>query len=154
MFFILTHSYLLHPLHLMRISGPLSRRRIISLACIWHISAPRTCTHITCSQVHPPQLTHGSLDLCLRATSVCMPLSHQLVCFCHDLSRACIGMFKRHFLHPYYTDDLWITVHRLDMVHHLCHLNRLTILEFRLSSFLTPKRMKRFPSIVASFPTD
>ena len=66
----------------------------------------RTCTHTTCSQVHPPQLTHSSPDLCPRATSVCMPLPHRFMCLYHDLSRAYIGMFKIHLLYPYYTNDL------------------------------------------------
>ena len=112
----------------------------------------RTCTHITCSQVRPPQLTHSSPNFYLRATLVCVPLSHQLVCLCCNLSHACIGMSKSHMLNPYCMYDLCTTVHYPDMGHHLCHHNWLTILEFLLSSFLTPKRMKRWSSAAASFP--
>ena len=113
--------------------------------CLW------TCTHITCSQFRPPQFTHNSPDLCPRATLVCVPLSNRLVCLYHDLSRACIGMFKSHLLHPYYTDEVWTIFHHPKMGHLLCHSNRLTILEFLLRSFLTPKRMKILLSTAASF---
>ena len=113
----------------------------------------QTCTHITCSQVRPPQLTHSSPDLYLRATSVCVPSLHRFMFLYCDLSHACIDMFKSHLIHPYYTDDLWTTVHCNNMGHHLFHRNRLTIPKFLLSSFLTPKRMKRSSSIAASFPT-
>ena len=99
----------------------------------------RTCTHTTCSQVHPPQLTHSSPDLCPRATSISMPLPHRLVCLFCDLSHACICIFKSHLFRPYCVDDLWTTVHHPDMGHHLCHRNQLTIPEFCLSYFLTPK---------------
>ena len=103
----------------------------------------QTCTHTICSQFHPPQLTHDSPNLCSRATSVYMPLPQRLACLCCDLSHACIGMFKCHILHPYYAEDLWTTVHLPDMGHCLCHRNQLTILEFRLSSFLTPKNNEK-----------
>ena len=105
--------------------------------CLW------TCTHITCSQVPPLQVTHNSPDLCPRATSVCVPLPHQLMSLCRNLSRACIGMFESLLLFPYYADDLWTIVHRPDMGHCLCHRNRLTIVEFHLSSFLTPKKNEK-----------
>ena len=61
------------------------------------------------------------------------------------------GMFKSHLLNPYCTDDLWTTIHYPDMGHHLFHHDRLTILEFILSSFLTPKIMKTLPSTTTSF---
>ena len=64
---------------------------------------------------------------------------HRLTCLFRDLSRACIGMFERLLLHPYCTDDLWTTSHCLDMGHR----NRLTILEFHLRSFLTPKNNEK-----------
>ena len=116
---------------------------IISLACIWHIIAPvlALTSHVVKSVHHN---SHTAL-----LTSVREP--PQFACLCYDLSHACIGMFKIHLLCPYYVDDLWTTVHHLDMGHRLCHRNRLTILEFLLSSFLIPKRMKRWPSAVASF---
>ena len=104
---------------------------------------PQTCTHITCSQFCPPQLTHSSPNLCSRATSVCVPLPHRLVSLCRDLSHACIGMFEILLLCPYYVDDLWTSVHRPDMGHCLCHRSRLTTLEFRLSSFLTLKNNEK-----------
>ena len=113
---------------------------------------PWTCTHITCSQVRPSQLTHSSLDLCLKATLVCMPLPHRLTSLCCNLSCACISTFESLLLRPYYADDLWTTVHRLNMGNFLCHRNWLTILEFLLRSFMTPKRMKIWSSAIASFP--
>ena len=136
--FISTYNCLIRPLHLMWILRPSSGGRIISFACIWHITTSKIA--LTSCVV---KSVHHNPELCPRATSVCVPLPHRLTCLCRDLSRACIGMFKSHLLRPYYVDDLWTTVHHPDMEHRLCHRNRLTILEFLLSSFLTPKRMKR-----------
>ena len=105
---------------------------------------PQTCTHIGCSQVHPPQHTHTCFpDLYLRSTSVFMPLSYRLTSLYHNLSNACIGLFESLLLHPYCVDDLWTTVHNPDMGHCLCHHNWLTILEFRLSSFFTLKNNEK-----------
>ena len=123
------------------------------LAHIWHInSSGLVLTSHVVKSVHINTYT-CSPDLYPRATSVCVSVSHHLAGLCRDLSHACIGMFESHLLCQYYIDYLWTNVHCLDMGHHLCHRNRLTILEFILSSFLTPKRMKRFPSTAASFPT-
>ena len=54
LFCILTHSCLLHPPHLTRISGPLSTKRFIFLACILHISASRLAltSHVVKSIYH------------------------------------------------------------------------------------------------------
>ena len=152
LFCILTHSCLFYPPHLTRTSGPLSTKWFNFLACIWHRSAPGLAL-----TSHVVKFVHRnshicSLDLCPRATSVCVPLPHGLACLYRDLSHACIGMSKSHLLNPYCTDDLWTTIHYPDMGHLLCHRNWLTILEFLLSSFLTPKRMKRLPSVADSFP--
>ena len=127
-----------HPPHLMRTSGPLSTKRFIFLVRIWHITAPELAltSHVV-KFVHCNTHTR-SLDLCPRATSVCVPLPHCLAGLCCDLSHACIGIFESLLLHPYYADDLWTSVHHLDMGQCPCHHNRLTTLEFRLSSFLTP----------------
>ena len=94
LFCILTHSCLFYPPHLMRTSGPLSRKQIISFACIWHISAPRLAltSHVVKS-IHRNSHTR-SPDLCLRATSVCVPLLHQIASLYRNLSCACIGMFE------------------------------------------------------------
>ena len=113
-------------------------KMISFLACIWHISAPELAltSHVV-KFIH--RNTHTcSPDLCLRATSVCVPLSHRLAGLCHDISHACTSMFESLLLYPYCVDDLWTSVHHPDKGHRLCHWNRLTTLEFCLSSFLTP----------------
>ena len=137
-YFILTHSCQLHPPHLTWTFGRLSTKQFIFLVSIWHITTPGLAltSHVVKS-VHYNSHTR-SPDLCSRATSVCMPLPHRLVGLCRDLSHSCIGMFESLLLHPYCTDDLWTSVHHSDRGHRLCHRNRLTTLEFRLSSFLTP----------------
>ena len=113
------------------------------LACIWHINSSRiVLTSHVVKSVHRNTHTR-SFDLCSRATSVYMPLLHRLASLCHDLSHACIGMFESPLLCPYCMDDLWTIVHRPDIGHRLCHRNRLTILEFRLSSFMTPKNNEK-----------
>ena len=102
---------------------------------------------ITCSQVRPPSHTHtlswplSESHFSLRAFTALTrePLPHRLMSLCRDLSCACIGMFESLLLHPYCADDLGTSVHHPDMGHHLCYRNWFTILEFRLSSFLTPK---------------
>ena len=131
-FIFVTYSCLLHPPHLMRIYKPSSKRWIISFACIWHIIASRLAltSHVFKSIHHN---SHTSLLTSIREPP-------RFACLCRDLSRACIGMFESHLLCPYYADDLWTTVHHPDMGHRLCHCNQLTILEFLLSSFLTPKK--------------
>ena len=124
--------------HLTRTSGPLSTKQFIFLTCIWYINASGLVltSHVVKFIDHN---THTcSPDLYLRATSVCVPLLHRLTSLYHNLSRACIGMFESLLLRPYCVDDLWTTSHRPDMGHLPCHRNRLTTLEFRLSSFLTP----------------
>ena len=106
-FLLLTDSYLLCPPHLLRISEPSSRRQIISVSCIWHITASGLAltSHVVNSIYHN---SHTTL-----MTSVQEP--PQFACLCHDLSRACIGMFKSHLLRPYCMDDLWTTVRYPDM---------------------------------------
>ena len=127
-------------------------KTISFLAHIWHINAfELVLTSHVVKFIH--HNTHTcSPDLCPRATSVCVPLSYRLPGLCRNLSHACIGMFESLLLCPYYADELWTTIHHLDMGHRLCHHNRLTILEFLLISFLTPKRRKRWSSVTASFP--
>ena len=111
-------------------------KMIYFLACIWHINASElVLTSHVVKFVHRNTHTH-SLDLCSRATSVCVPLSHQLAGLCCDISHACIGMFESLQLHPYYADEIWTSVHHPDMRHRMCHRNQFTILEFRLISFL------------------
>ena len=118
-------------------------KTISFLACIWHISAPGLAftSHVV-NFIHCNTCT-CSPDLCLRATSVYVPLPHQLASLCRNLSHACIGMFESLILCPYCVDDLWTYVHRPDMGHRLCHRNRLTALEFCLTSFLTPKNNEK-----------
>ena len=119
----------------MWISGPSSRGRIISFACIWHItSSILACTPYVVQSIH--HNSHMTLLTFVRD-------SPRFVCLCHDLSHACIGMFESPLLCPYCVDDLWTIVHHPDIGHRLCHHNRLTILEFRLSSFLTPKNNEK-----------
>ena len=115
LFCILTHSCLFHPPHLTRTSGPLSTKRFTFLVHIWHITALRLAltSHVV-NSVHRNSHT-CSPDLCPRATSVCVSLSHQLASLYRDLSHACIGMFESLLLHPYYVDDLWTSVHHPDM---------------------------------------
>ena len=115
LFCILTHSCLLHPPHLTRISGPLSTKRFLFLACIFHRSAPGIVltSHVVKSIHHNTHIS--SPDLFPRATSVCMPLSHCLPGLCRDISHTCTGMFEILLLHPYYVDDLWTSVHHPDM---------------------------------------
>ena len=137
-FIFVTNSHLLHPPHLTWNFRPFSGKQIASFFTYLAYNCPRACTRITCSHVHPPQLTLSSPNLCSRATSVCVPLPHQLTCLYHDLSHACIGMSKIHLLHPYYMDDLSTTVYYPDMEHYSCQCSRLTTQEFCLSSLLTP----------------
>ena len=74
-------SCLLRPPHLMRISEPSSRRKIISFACIWHIIASGLAltSHVVKS-IHTWlswHLSESHLDL--RASAVIYPM-HVLVC--------------------------------------------------------------------------
>ena len=97
-FVFLTHSCVFYSPHLTQTSGPLSTKRFLFLACIWHISAPRLAltSHVvssihhnthTCSpdlNLRPPQfscLYHTDL----QASATIYP-THVLVClrsFCY-----------------------------------------------------------------------
>ena len=153
LFCILTCSCLLHPPHLMWTSGPFSPKQFIFLVCIWHISAPRLAltSHVVKSIHHNSHTTlltsvwEPPRFVCLyytelRASSMIYPI-HVLVC-----SRATCSIHTT-----------WMTFGPLSIVptwgYLQCPLNRLNIPKFLLSSFLTPKRMKRLPSGAASFPT-
>ena len=130
-FCILTHSCLPHSPHLTQTFGPLSTKQFTFLVCIWHITSPGLAltSHVVKS-VH--RNTHArSPDLCSRATSICVPLSHQVTRLCHDLSHACIGMFESLLLRPYCADDLWTSIQHPDMGHRSCHCSCLAAIEFR-----------------------
>ena len=120
-FAFLTHSCLFYSPHLTQNSGPLSTKQFIFLTCIWHINASGlVLTSHVVKFIHHNTHTR-SPDLCLRATSVCMPLPHRIASLYRDLSYPCIGMFESLLLHPYCVDDLWTSVHHPNMRHHMCH---------------------------------
>ena len=123
LFCILTYSCLFYPPHLMQTSGPLSTKLFIFLSCIWHRTTFKLAltSHVV-NSIHCNSHT-CSPDLYPRATLVCVPLPHRLASLYRNLSCAFIGMFEILLLRPYNTDDLWTTVHRLDMGQCLCHRN-------------------------------
>ena len=105
-FAFLTHSSLFHSPHLTRTFGPSSTKQFIFLTCIWHINASKLVLTLHVVKFIHHNTHTRSLDLCPRATSICMPLQHRLVGLCRDLSHACIVMFESLLLRPYYADDL------------------------------------------------
>ena len=137
----------------MRVPRLSSIGQIISFACIWHIDATGLAltSHVV-NSVHC--ISHIALltsvreppwFACLYHTDSCAfvmiyPM-HVFVC----LRATCSIHTARMTFGPLSTVPTW--------GHHQCLLDWLTILEFLLSSFLTPKRMKRLPSAATSFPT-
>ena len=101
----------------------------------------RTCTYITCSQFHPLQHTHthswplseNHFGLHSSGALTCEPLSRSIPCmYWYVWEPSAPSILCRWPL------DLWTSVHRPNMGHRMCHYNRLTTLDFSLSSFLTP----------------
>ena len=150
--FILRHSCLIHPPHLTRVFRPSSRGQIISFACIWLIIASRLAlTSHVIKSVH--QNSHTTL-----LTFVWEP--PQFACLCRNNKHASAMIYIVHVLVclraicSIHTTRM--TFGPLSIVptwgNHQFPLDWLTIPKFLLSSFLTPKIMKRLSSALASFP--
>ena len=89
-YFLLAHTSVLLPLHLMWISGPLSKKWIISLTCILHITPPRLAltSHVVKSIHHN---SHIALLTFVRDPP-------WFACLCHTDSRASAAIYPMHVL--------------------------------------------------------
>ena len=88
--FILAHSSLICPPHLMQVLGPSSRGWIVSFACIWHITASGLAltSHVVNFVLHKSHMT--------LLTSIQEP--HQFACLCCTNSCAFATIYPVHVL--------------------------------------------------------